>query len=517
MTENREEQMSLFDQDIWCGKMCREHSVPMEEKTLEPFLKKRQEPQTKMPLFLDLRTGRGGLLPDAFWEMGGPLPGEFTMRSFGEFPSEERESRLSQIVEATPLQKYSLSAKACQGILRRAESRGKTLPKMLKEALEMQSVSRKELENQGGGKGILIQNEHTGTLSTLNNQAVAYGFDPGATRDVGVLFLPEASKTLSNGSCPGHHNGVVQLEKNEPILLESNQNHASVQTDGISTTLPASMGMGGGYIPMVVEPKTFSDVAACLNAQDDRGGVHSQKMSDPEGNFVLEPVTASKSSHFTSGIEGDVACTLVATDYKEAQLVAYCDRQESIINFTPDSVLKNTDEEVAYSMLSRDYKDPQCVAYGLDRASYNQGKNAKYGFSVDEEKIGAQTAMGPGAVYSNYIVRRLTPMECERLQGFPDGWTDIGDWIDSKGKLHKGESDSPRYKALGNSIALPFWEWMAKRMAAYLPENSTMASLFDGIGGFPLAYSRAGVSPVWASEIEDFPIAVTKKHFKEPE
>ena len=55
-----------------------------------------------------------------------------------------------------------------------------------------------------------------------------------------------------------------------------------------------------------------------------------------------------------------------------------------------------------------------------------------------------------------YIVRRLTPLECERLQGFPDGWTDIGDWVDSKGKKHKGESDSPRYKALGNSIALPF-------------------------------------------------------------
>ena len=61
------------------------------------------------------------------------------------------------------------------------------------------------------------------------------------------------------------------------------------------------------------------------------------------------------------------------------------------------------------------------------------------------------------------IVRRLTPMECERLQGYPDGWTDIGEWIDSKGKKHK-DADSPRYKALGNSIALPYWSWMAERM-----------------------------------------------------
>lgn len=112
------------------------------------------------------------------------------------------------------------------------------------------------------------------------------------------------------------------------------------------------------------------------------------------------------------------------------------------------------------------------------------------------------------------VVRRLTPMECERLQGFPDYWTDIGDWVDSKGKKHKGESDSPRYKALGNSIALPFWEWMAKRMARFLKnEEPTMASLFDGIGGFPLSFSRAGVKPVWCSEIEEFPIAVTKIRF----
>ena len=95
-------------------------------------------------------------------------------------------------------------------------------------------------------------------------------------------------------------------------------------------------------------------------------------------------------------------------------------------------------------------------------------------------------------------------------------WTDIGDWVDSKGKTHKGDSDSPRYKALGNSIALPFWQWMAERMVKALGvEHPTMASLFDGIGGFPLVFSRVGCHPVWASEIEEFPIAVTKKRFPE--
>lgn len=117
-------------------------------------------------------------------------------------------------------------------------------------------------------------------------------------------------------------------------------------------------------------------------------------------------------------------------------------------------------------------------------------------------------------IQENAVVRRLTPLECERLQGYPDGWTDIGEWIDTKGKKHK-DADSPRYKALGNSIALPFWEWMAQRMVSHIDHEPSMASLFDGIGGFPLVFSRCGCKPIWASEIEEFPIAVTKIHFSE--
>ena len=113
-------------------------------------------------------------------------------------------------------------------------------------------------------------------------------------------------------------------------------------------------------------------------------------------------------------------------------------------------------------------------------------------------------------------VRRYTPLEEERLQGYPDGWTDIGDWVDSKGKRHK-EADSPRYKALGNSIALPFWMWLLKRISAQYERDATLGSLFDGIGGFPLCWERINGkgSARWASEIEEFPIAVTKRRFAE--
>lgn len=111
-------------------------------------------------------------------------------------------------------------------------------------------------------------------------------------------------------------------------------------------------------------------------------------------------------------------------------------------------------------------------------------------------------------------VRRLTPLECERLQGFPDGWTDIGDWVDSRGKNRK-TTDSARYKALGNSIALPPWKWVLKRLCAQYERDATMASLFDGIGGFPLIWEQLNGkgSCLWASEIEEFPMAVTRKRF----
>lgn len=132
----------------------------------------------------------------------------------------------------------------------------------------------------------------------------------------------------------------------------------------------------------------------------------------------------------------------------------------------------------------------------------------------------------------NTVVRRLTPLECERLQGFPDNWTLIGEpvekvlpdgtieieryFIGTDGKCKK-VSDSARYKALGNSIATPFWFYLLRRIAAQYERPATLGSLFDGIGGFPYCWERCNGkgTAIWASEIEEFPIAVTKAHFPE--
>ena len=120
------------------------------------------------------------------------------------------------------------------------------------------------------------------------------------------------------------------------------------------------------------------------------------------------------------------------------------------------------------------------------------------------------------AVVQDGHIRKLTPLEVERLQGYPDGWTDIGNWVDTKGKTHK-LADSPRYKALGNSIATPFWFWLLRRISAQYERPATLGSLFDGIGGFPYCWERCNGkgTALWASEIEEFAIAVTKYHFPE--
>lgn len=134
------------------------------------------------------------------------------------------------------------------------------------------------------------------------------------------------------------------------------------------------------------------------------------------------------------------------------------------------------------------------------------------GGAIQAHSNGGQILNCNQVVRVRRIVRRLTPLEWERLQGFPDGWTDIGEWVDSKGKRHK-PADTPRYKALGNSIALPPWKWVLKRLCAQYERDATMASLFDGIGGFPLIWEQLNGrgSCLWASEIEEFPMAVTRR------
>ena len=170
---------------------------------------------------------------------------------------------------------------------------------------------------------------------------------------------------------------------------------------------------------------------------------------------------------------------------------------------------------VASSCKQRDYKDSTDLVVSIvDCRNFTEG--GEINGTLQAKESGGQSLNLQNTIRTGMIVRRLTPMECERLQGYPDGWTNIGEWRDSKGKL-RDSADSPRYKALGNSIALPFWDFLAKRISAQYLRPVTMGSLFDGIGGFPLVFERHNGKGTarWASEIEEFPVAVTKLRFGE--
>lgn len=426
MTFKAGEQVQWCDLDIWSGKMSPELSAATEEKTSQPSLKKRSKSlNRKPPLFLCLK--RDGLQQDACltWTEDGALLGEYTMHSFGECPREENVSRLSAILEEKPtpevlFERKGLSRDSEQSGAQREET-ARTTGNGLEGAISFQERAG----CPGGGKGILIQNERTGALSTLNKLDTS---------------VPDPSK---------NQGGVCILDMVHPCDIIRD-------CGGTSPSLQARMGTGGNQVPLVTygigngqvhEAMTMAqEVSQTLNTMHDKQAILYQPKSAMEENWA-----------------------------------------ESKIK----NAIRAGESKVSHAVMCED-------------VSHTLRAKANCAYREDTETYPVQ----------NMMVRRLTPLECERLQGYPDGWTDIGDWTDSKGKKHK-EADSPRYKALGNSIALPFWFWLLRRISAQYERPATLGSLFDGIGGFPLCWTRCNGkgTALWASEVEPFCIAVTEMRF----
>lgn len=451
MTKRTDEQVTWSDLGLWSGKTCPEHSAATKDKTSRQSSKRSSASQSRKPPILKClkKAGTPGVATTIKWEDDGAWLGECMTRNTGESPNVAVVSRLSQILEETPQEKYSLSAKACQGILRRAERRGKDLPETLKAVLLMQSESGGGCD--GGGKGALVQEDKSGTLGTSNDQTIFQNcltqWDCQSKR---IFGTEGASPTLQGGVGGGVNNPAI-------FCMGTQQGGAEVRSDDRAPTLTAAAGMSGN------------------NQPNNRSTVGPDKPCSALHTFGEVPAVCYQMQGFGDYREGDVASNCKQRDYKDS-----------------------TD----------------LVVSSVDCRNFTEGGEIN-GTLQAKESVG-QSLNLQNTVRTGMIVRRLTPMECERLQGFPDHWTDIGEWRDSKGKLRK-PSDSPRYKALGNSIALPFWDFLAKRISAQYLRPVTMGSLFDGIGGFPLVFERHNGKGTarWASEIEEFPIAVTKLRFGE--
>lgn len=349
----------------------------------------------------------------------------------------------------------------------------------------------------GGGKGALVQEDKSGTLGTGNDQTIfclqGNGIDRADTAGCnGKGWREDTSYTLNTIDRSAVCAGVRCLTPWEA------QSARVYDQDGAWHSLNANENGG-----MARDSVLCAGFKAGQGAQ--AGGIgYSEEVSPtltaaPSGTNQTPAVVALDMSHACDVIRdcGEIAPSLQArmgTGGNQVPLTY----QDVTGTLSPGAHSGSYNGQDAYNDMLLCGATPE-VAHAL-RAK------ASCAYREDAETYPVQ----------NMVVRRLTPMECERLQGYPDGWTDIGEWMDSKGKRHK-DADSPRYKALGNSIALPFWDFLAKRISSQYLRPVTMGSLFDGIGGFPLVFElhNGKGAARWASEIEEFPIAVTKLRFGE--
>jgi DNA (cytosine-5)-methyltransferase 1 len=208
------------------------------------------------------------------------------------------------------------------------------------------------------------------------------------------------------------------------------------------------------------------------------------------GPDVVMQLYEPKSAFEENWAEADVKNALRAEASKSSHAIVFDARDNgdgSIATYSFQRTDELKESQVASTQSARQYKSPTDLVAAVD---CRNGTVVGALCARDYKGVGSQYVDEGKCIPSVRSVRRLTPLECERLQGFPDGWTNIGSWTDTAGKLHKESSDSARYKALGNSIALPPWKWVLKRLCACYERDATMASLFDGIGGFPLIWEQ---------------------------
>lgn len=378
---------------------------------------------------------------------------------------------------------------------------------------------------EGGGKGALVQIEKSATLSTLQDQTLfvaepskAYSFDSLASNSMkssnphsGCREV-EIAKTLDTSPPdPAKNQGGIAIV--EPTFCIQGNTIDRADTAGAN---------GAGVKEDVCYTLNTIDRPAVAFALDCRNMTANEELSatlQAKGNGgqslnYINPVAEPLIYDARGNGDGTTSPTMTG------------DHNSRVTDYTAITLQGDT---VAGALLARDYKGPG-RADSLGRViAQPVGADLYNGTLTGDKAATLTTATGQGGANTGpsviekiirWIVRRLTPTECERLQGYPDGWTDLGEWVDSKGKVHKA-ADTPRYKALGNSIALPQWYYVLGGIADRLPDNATLGSLFDGIGGFPYVWAQlhAGRKElcVWASEIEEFPIAVTKKWFPEVE
>lgn len=213
------EQTSLFDQDMPFGKMSPEHTVQTEGKTSVSCSKNSAKLPTTRFQFLDLRKdGGGGLVP--LWETDIQSLGVRWTRNIGECPKDVEESGLWQILEEKVHSKYYLSAKACLGVLRRAERRGKELPKLLREALEAKAYGIVE---------VTVTDEHQNRATDYTT--VVYAIGNGQAAGTGLHDKVESLNCMHDAQA------VIAIDRAAFNQGKNAKYHIGINEDGVAQTV----------------------------------------------------------------------------------------------------------------------------------------------------------------------------------------------------------------------------------------------------------------------------------------
>ena len=458
-TWNEDGQGSLFARDGCAGKTCPARSAQGTPRGRTSASSWRRSSELKAVPFmsLDLTPGHGNLLGESYWELLSPWLGGSSMLNTGPAPLKEEDVySLSQILQDSPPPKYYLSKAACLGILRRAEEREKDLPEQLESALKAQAglipiealFAGPPVSGEGWrlpfeeecltpwdtqqariftpeGKAPTLASADGGGGRNPGGLLFSAAFNAGAGSAAGTIGYQEEIAPTLKGSASGNMmpsvlclndqgGSVMECSKDvagtlraqehghQPLVLGVYENHGiDARYTGphpVSPTLPARAGTGGNDLPLVSElPETLCILGNAVDCAPGNGGhglgVQEELAYTLTSEHRHAVFTRQRSDRFR---EGDVASTESAQQDKDTT-------------------------DLIYQAARRAASDAIARGYASERPM---------------------------------LIRRLTPLECERLQGFPDGWTDI-----------PGASDSARYRALGNSVAIPCVEFIMRGIA----------------------------------------------------
>ena len=474
-TENLEGQESIFDRDSACGKMSSVLSqvggtLKRVKKSLGRIFKKSSKRSSKLKnhtfMLLDLRPGAGNML-GAYWEYDPPWLGSFGMLNTSECPKDVVECSLWQILQATAPSRYSLSQTACLGILRRAACRGKSLPPLLEAALRMQAGLDPPAPISGEAKAYHINQRNEGIdldgvsgalMATQNLQMQTFITNPGSSQSGPQKQIAFAANQRDEVRDLHDVAGALQAQpglKHQTFVAGFSAGAgASAGTigyqEGVSPTLKGSP--SGNCMPSIL----------CIN---DQGGQIMECSENVTGTLRAQEHGHQPLVYENHGIDSrytgphKVVPTMSARYGTGGNNIPLVEQNAGAICIAGNIVDRQPEnggnglgcqEDLAYTLTATD----RHAVYSRQRVDDFRRNDVVSTQSARQYKDATDLICQQTEAYA-YLIRRLTPLECERLQGFPDGWTDI-----------PGASDSARYKALGNSVAIPCVEFIMSRIAA---------------------------------------------------